>query len=425
MKPYHLETQALHAGLTVDEPHRSRAVPIHRTTAYLFRDTQHAADLFSLKEEGNIYTRIMNPTQEVLEQRMAELEGGAAALALASGTSAIFYSLITIARAGDEIIADTHLYGGTYTMFKQILPDYGITVRLVDLEDKEAVQQAINEHTRAIYVETLGNPVLSVADIEGLSGLAHENDLPLIVDSTFTTPYLMRPIEHGADVVVHSLTKWIGGHGTGIGGLVVDAGTFDWNNGRFPLMTDPDPGYHNIRYASDLPEGVPPYITRMRVVPLRNLGACIAPDNVWIFLQGLETLHLRMQRHSENAMAVAQFLEQNSRVDWVLYPGLDSHPQSNRARHYLKKGFGGMVVFGVKGGKEAGTAFIDKLQLFSHLANVGDAKSLAIHPAGTTHAQLDEKQQRNAGVAPELIRLSIGIEHKDDLIADLDQALKQ
>ena len=419
------ETLALHAGLVKSEETPSRAVPVHRTTAYNFRDTEHAADLFALKELGYIYTRIMNPTQDTLEQRLAALEGGAAALALASGTSAIYYSIINIAEAGDEIVSSSHLYGGTYTMFHDILPHYGITTHFREPNDLDGMRAAINEKTRALFVETIGNPALTVPDLEAMADLAHEHHLPLIVDSTFTTPYLLRPIEHGADVVCHSLTKWIGGHGTGIGGVVVDSGTFDWTAGPFRTLNEPEPSYHGVRFAHDLGElNAVGYILRMRTVPLRNLGAAISPDNAWMFLQGTETLSLRMERHSENALAAARFLESHPQVEWVRYPGLPSHPSHETAKRYLKQGFGGMVVFGIKGGRAAGQRFINSLGLFSHVANVGDAKSLAIHPASTTHSQLDEAAQESAGLQPELVRLSIGLEHIDDIVADLDQALE-
>ncbi len=423
---YRFETLALHAGQVPDSDQHSRGVPVYRTSAYTFTNTEHAANLFALKEPGNIYTRIMNPTQAVLEERVAALEGGAAALALASGTSAIFYSIINIASAGEEIVSSSNLYGGTFTMFHDILPQFGITVRFVDPEDLDALEKAINEKTRAVFFETIGNPGLIVADLEKIAAVAHEHSLPLIVDSTFTTPYLLRPIEHGADVVVHSLTKWLGGHGAGIGGVVVDSGRFDWTNPKFKLYNEPDPSYHGIRYAHDLGDLNPvAFILRMRLVPLRNLGAALSPDNAWIFLQGLETLPLRMERHSENAYKVAEFLEDHPRVEWVSYPGLPSNPAYERNVGYLKRGFGGMVVFGIKGGAASGSAFVENLKLFSHVANVGDAKSLVIHPASTTHSQLSAEDQIVAGVRPELIRLSIGLEHIDDIIADLKLALEQ
>ena len=425
MSSYRFETLALHAGQRKDAEQQSRGVPVYRTTAYLFKDTGHAADLFALKELGNIYTRLMNPTQAVLEERVAALEGGAAALAVASGTSAIFYSIINIASAGEEIVSSSNLYGGTYTMFHDILPQFGITVRFVDPEDLEGLKKAINEKTRAVYYETIGNPALVVADLERVAAVAHENRLPFIVDSTFTTPYLLKPIEYGADIVVHSLTKWLGGHGAGIGGIVVDSGRFDWTDPKFKLFNEPDNSYHGVRYAHDLGELNPvAFIMRMRLVPLRNLGAAISPDNAWIFLQGLETLHLRMERHSENAMKVAEFLENHPGVSWVNYPGLKSGASYERNARYLKRGFGGMVVFGIAGGVEAGAAFVNTLELFSHVANVGDAKSLVIHPASTTHSQLSREDQLSAGVRPELIRLSVGLEHIDDIIGDLKAALE-
>jgi len=423
---YGLGTKCLHAGQEPDPTTMARAVPVYRTSSYTFRDTQHAADLFALKELGNIYTRLMNPTHDVLEKRIAAMEGGVAALALASGTSAIFYSVINICQAGDDIVSANTLYGGTYTMFKDILPQFGIKVNFVDPRNPENFRAAITDNTKLVFCETVSNPGLEVSDLDAIAAIAHDNGLPLIVDSTFTTPYLIRPLEHGADIVVHSLTKWLGGHGTGIGGIVVDSGKFDWTSGKFPLMSEPDPSYHGLRFAHDLGPLAPmAYILRMRLVPLRNLGACIAPDNAWMFLQGVETLHLRMQRHCENAMVVAEFLQQHPAVEWVRYPGLVTDKAHDVAKRYLKKGFGAMVVFGIKGGAEAGKQFIEKLNLFSHLANVGDAKSLAIHPSSTTHSQLSEEDLQSAGIAPELIRLAIGIEDEDDIIDDLKQALAQ
>ncbi|NEZ59045.1 O-acetylhomoserine aminocarboxypropyltransferase/cysteine synthase [Leptolyngbyaceae cyanobacterium CCMR0082] len=419
-----LGTKCLHAGQEPDPTTMARAVPVYRTTAYAFRDTEHAANLFALKELGNIYTRLMNPTQDVLEKRVAAIEGGAAALAVASGTSAIFYSIINICQAGDEIVSANTLYGGTYTMFKDILPQFGIKVNFVDPRNPENFRSAITDKTQLVFCETVSNPGLEVSDLDAIAAIAHENGLPLVVDSTFTTPYLIRPIEHGADIVIHSLTKWLGGHGTGIGGIMVDSGKFDWTSGKFPLMSEPDPSYHGLRYAHDLGPLTPiAYTLRMRLVPLRNLGACISPDNSWIFLQGIETLHLRMQRHCENAMAVAEFLQQHPSVEWVRYPGLETDKAHSTAKRYLKNGFGAMVVFGIKGGADAGKKFIEQLTLFSHLANVGDAKSLAIHPSTTTHSQLSESDLQSAGIAPELIRLAIGIEDIDDIIDDLKQAL--
>jgi len=420
----HIETQVLHAGYTPDPTTGSRAVPLYRTSSFEFRDTEHAANLFSLKELGNIYTRLMNPTTDVLEQRIAALEGGAAALALASGTSAVFYSIINLAQAGDEIIASSNLYGGSYTQFNDILPQLGIKVKFVSPDDNANFTAAITDKTKAIFTETMGNPRLNVADIEKLADVAHSHGLPLIVDNTFATPYLLRPIEHGADIVVHSLTKWLGGHGAGIGGVVVDSGKFDWTTGKHPLLSEPDSSYNGIRYATDLGDLNPlAYILRMRLVPLRNLGACIAPDNSWFFLQGVETLPLRMERHSENALKVATFLQNHQNVDWVSYPGLEGDPSYSLAQKYLPKGAGAMVIFGIKGGETAGRNFIEKLKLFSHLANVGDAKSLAIHPSTTTHSQLTDEQQAAGGITPELVRLSVGLEYIDDILGDLNQAL--
>ena len=426
-KAFRPETLALHGGQTPDPTTLSLGVPIHRTSSYVFKSTEHAANLFALKELGNIYTRIGNPTQDVLEQRISQLEGGAASLALASGTSAIFYAIITLAQVGDEIVSANNLYGGTYTQFDAILPSLGITTRFVDPRDPENFQKAITERTRAIFIETIGNPLLDVADIRKIADVAHRNGLPLIVDATFSTPYLLRTIDHGADIVVNSLTKWIGGHGTGIGGIITDAGRFDWKGGRHPLFTAPDPNYHGLRWALDLPEPLAPiaFILRARTVPLRNLGAAISPDNAWIFLQGIETLPLRIVRHSENALRVAQFLQRHPKVAWVRYPGLPDDPSYALAKQYLKGGFGGMVVFGIKGGSEAGVRLIDNIPLFSHLANVGDAKSLIIHPASTTHSQLSEEQQRAGGLTPDLVRLSIGIEHIDDILEALEAGLAQ
>jgi len=423
---YKFETLCLHAGQVPDQATNSRAVPIHRTSSYVFKSTEHAANLFALKELGNIYTRIMNPTQDDLENRMAALEGGAAALALSSGTSAVYYAIINICSSGDEIVSANNLYGGTYTMFDAILPQFGIHTRFVNPRNPQNFEAAINERTRAIFVETIGNPVLEFTDIEAVAAIAHAHSLPLIVDATFTTPYLFRSIDHGADIVVNSLTKWIGGHGTGIGGVVVDAGKFNWQDPKFNLYNEPDASYHNVRFAHDLGDLNPvAFIMRMRLVPLRNLGACISPDNAWLFLQGLETLPLRMERHSENAMQVAAYLQNHPQAAWVRYPGLQDDPAHPMARKYLNNGFGGMVVFGIKGGFEAGHRFVDNLKLFSHLANVGDAKSLVLHPSSTSHSQLSEEDQEASGLTPDLIRLSIGIEHVDDIIADLEQAFSK
>jgi O-acetylhomoserine (thiol)-lyase len=424
-KKLRFETLALHGGQQVDPITTSRGVPIHRTSSYVFPSTERAANLFALKELGNIYTRIMNPTQDVLEQRVSLLEGGAASVALASGTAAVHNAIITIAQQGDEIVSANNLYGGTYTMFDAILPGFGITTKFVKHDDIKAFEKAITPKTRLIFIETIGNPALDFTDIAEVAKVAHTHGLPLVVDGTFTTPYLLRTIEHGADIVVNSLTKWMGGHGTAIGGIVTDAGTFDWKDKKFKLMNDPDPNYHGLHWASDLPAPLAPiaFALRLRTVPLRNLGACISPDNAWMFLQGLESLPVRMDRHSANALIVAQWLSKHPKVAWVRYPGLPTDPTYPVASKYLKRGFGGMVVFGTKGGKAASEKFINHLKLLSHLANVGDAKSLALHPASTSHSQLSEQQQREGGLTPELVRLSIGIEHVEDIKDDIDQAL--
>ena len=424
-KSYRFETLALHAGQVPDAT-LSRGIPVYRTTSYVFKNTEHAANLFALKELGNIYTRLMNPTTDILEQRVSQLEGGAASLALASGTSAVFYSIITLAKAGDEIVSASNLYGGTYTQFDAILPQFGITTRFVDQRDPKNFEKAINAKTRAIFVETIGNPVLDFTDIKAVADIAHAHGLPLIVDATFTTPYLLQSIEHGADIVVNSLTKWLGGHGSAIGGIITDSGKFTWKgNPRFSLFNDPDSNYHGLRWAHDLPEPLAPiaFALRARTVPLRNLGAAIAPDNSFLFLQGIETLPVRMAKHSENALKVAEYLKKHSKVSWVRYPGLKDDPSYTLASKYLKRGFGGMVVFGIKGGYESAVKLIDNIQLFSHLANVGDAKSLILHPASTSHSQLTEEQQRSSGLTPDLVRLSIGLEHLDDIVEALDDAL--
>ena len=418
------ETLCLHAGQEPDPTTLSRAVPLHRTSSYVFKNTEHAANLFGLKELGNTYTRIVNPTQDVLEQRVSALDGGMASLALASGTSGIFYSVINLCQAGDEIVAANDLYGGTYTQFNDILPQFNIKTNFVDPKDPENFAKAITPKTKMLYCETVGNPALNIADISAIADVAHAHGLPLVVDSTFTTPYLQRPIEHGADIVIHSLTKWLGGHGTGIGGIVVDSGKFDWQSDKFPLMVEPESSYHGVRWAYDLgPLSPLAFILRMRVVPLRNLGACISPDNAWSFLQGIETLPLRMDRHCDNALAIAKHLQGHSAVEWVRFPGLEGDPSYALNEKYLDGKGGSMVVFGIKGGAAAGSKFIDELGLFSHLANVGDAKSLAIHPATTTHSQLGEEQQLAGGITPELVRLSIGLENAADLVEDIDQAL--
>lgn len=426
MSDHQMETLCLHAGQQPDPTTTARGVPVYRTSSYVFRDTTHAADLFALRELGNIYTRLMNPTQDVLEQRLAAMDNGAAALALASGTSAVYYSIINICQSGDELVSANNLYGGTYTMFDQILPQFNIHTRWVDPTDPENFAKAITAKTKLLFCETIGNPALDVADLEAIADIAHAHDIPLVVDGTFTTPALLKPLDHGTDIIIHSLTKWLGGHGTGIGGIVVDSGRFDWTRGNFPLMTEPDDSYHGLRYAIDLPDMLRPvaYVLRMRLVPLRNLGACISPDNSWMFLQGIETLPLRMDRHSSNALSVASHLKENQLADWVYYPGLKGSPGHETAKKYLKNGFGGMVTFGIKGGREAGEKFINSLQLFSHLANVGDAKSLAIHPASTTHSQLNDEQLESGGIKPDMVRLSVGIEHIDDILEDIDQALQ-
>ena len=422
---YHIETLALHAGQEIEPTTRARAVPVYRTTAYNFKSSQHGADLFALREPGNIYARLMNPTNDVLEKRLAQLDGGAAALTLSSGTAAIYFAVTNILRQGDELVSANNLYGGTFTQFDAILPQQGITVRFVPVNDFAATEAAINEKTRALYIETVGNPALDVADIEGYAAIAKKHHLPLIVDATFTPPTLLRPIEHGANIVIHSLSKWIGGHGTGIGGVVVDAGNFDWTDPKFSLYNEPDRGYHGLRFAHDLGELNPlAFILRLRTVGLRNQGPTLAPDAAWLFLQGVESLPLRMERHSSNARKVAEFLKHHPKVAWVRYPGLSGDPSHDLAQKYLPDGAGGMVVFGVRGGSAEGIKLVDNIGLFSILANVGDAKSLIIHPASTTHSQLSDEDQRKAGLTPELVRLSIGLEHVDDIIAALDEALK-
>lgn len=425
-KQYRFETLALHAGQPVDET-LSRGVPVYRTSSYLFKSTEHAANLFALKEPGNIYSRLNNPTTDILEQRVTELEGGAASVAVSSGTSAIFNTIITLAQGGDEIVSANNLYGGTYTQFDAILPKFGIKVSFVDPSDPRNFEAAITEKTKALYIETIGNPVLDFTDVKAVADIAHAHGIPLIADATFTTPYLLKTIELGADIVVQSLTKWIAGHGAAIGGIVTDSGRFNWKSGKYPLFTEPDENYHGLRWALDLPQQLAPiaFALRFRTVPLRNLGACISPDNSWIILQGVETLPLRMIKHSENAMRVAQFLKNHHKISWVRYPGLPDDPSYKTASKYLKNGFGGMVVMGVKGGYDAAVKIIDSIKLFSHLANVGDAKSLILHPASTSHSQLSEQQQRDGGLTSDLIRLSIGLEHHDDLIEALDEALSR
>jgi O-acetylhomoserine (thiol)-lyase len=423
---HRFETIAVHGGQESADPSTlSRGVPIYRTSSYVFTSTEHGANLFALKELGNIYSRLTNPTNAVLEERITQLEGGAASVAVGSGTAAVFYAIITLAQAGDEIVSANNLYGGTYTQFEAILPALGIKTVFVDPKNPEHFAAAITPKTKALFVETIGNPVLDFVDIEAIAAVAHRHGLPLIVDATFTTPYLFRAMEHGADIVVNSLTKWIGGHGTGIGGIITDSGKFNWKGGKHPLLTEPDPNYHGLRWAVDLPDTLAPiaYALRVRTVPLRNLGAALSPDNAWIFLQGTETLPLRIVRHSENALRVALHLKKHPKVAWVRYPGLPEDPTHKLAAKYLKNGFGGMVVFGPKGGYDAAVKFIDKLPLFSHLANVGDAKSLVLHPASTSHSQLSDKEQLAGGLTKDLVRLSIGIEHVDDIIEALDDGL--
>ncbi|MBI4845514.1 MAG: homocysteine synthase [Candidatus Omnitrophica bacterium] len=420
-----IETLALHGGQEPDPATGSRAVPIYQTTSYQFKSTEHAANLFGLKEFGNIYTRLMNPTTDVLEKRIAVLEGGAAALAVASGQSAITLALLNIAQAGDEIVSADNLYGGTYTLFHYTFKRLGVKVKFVKSDDLEGFRKAITPKTKAIYAESIGNPKLNVTDIKAISDIAHKNGIPFILDNT-VTPYLLRPFDHGVDIIVYSATKFIGGHGTSIGGIIVDSGKFDWTNGKFPLIADPDPSYHGINFVEALkPLGNIAYIIKARVTLLRDLGPAMSPFNAFLFLQGLETLHLRMPRHCENALNVAQYLENNPNVSWVNYPGLDSSPEKIKAKRYFPKGAGAILGFGIKGGIEAGKKFIDSLELISHLANVGDAKTLAIHPATTTHQQLSSEEQLATGVTPDFIRLSIGIEHLNDIVADIDQALKK
>lgn len=421
-RPLSLDTLAVHAGQELDPATLSRAVPLYQTTSYGFRDTEHAANLFALKETGNIYTRIMNPTTDVFEKRIAALEGGAAALAVSSGQAAITYSIMNIAGAGDEIVSGSSLYGGTYSLFANTLPKYGITTHFVDSNHPNEFREKINEKTKALYLETIGNPRGDVADLRAIADIAHEHGIPLIVDNTFPSPYLLRPIEHGADIVVHSATKFIGGHGTSIGGVIVDGGKFDWAaSGKFPGLTEPDPSYHGVVYTEAV--GPVAYIIKARVQLLRDMGAALSPFNAFLLLQGLETLHLRMKRHSSNALAVARYLESHPAVESVSYAGLESHPSYKLAQRYLPKGQGAILTFEVKGGVEAGKKLINAVKLFSHLANVGDSKSLIIHPASTTHSQLEGEELTLTGVTPGMVRLSVGTEGIDDIIADLDTAL--
>jgi O-acetylhomoserine (thiol)-lyase len=423
MSQHRAETIALHGGQVPDPTTNARAVPIYQTTSYTFDDTQHAADLFALKVPGNIYTRIMNPTWDVLEQRLTALEGGLAACVTASGQAAVTYAVLNICRAGDNIISVSQLYGGTYNFFAHTLPQYGIEVRFVDADDPSAVAANVDDKTRLVFAETLGNPRLNVVDIKAWADAAHAAGLPLIVDNTVPTPVGCPVFELGADVAVHSLTKYIGGHGTSIGGAIIDSGTFDWvaHAERYPGLTKPDPSYHGVVWSEAL--GPAAYIGRVRTVLLRNTGAALSPFNAFLFLQGIETLPLRMERHQQNAMAVARHLKGHEGVEWLQYPGLEDDPYHEVAKRTLRGGFGALVTFGITGGREAGQKFIESLELFSHLANIGDAKSLAIHNASTTHSQLNDEELAAAGVTQDTVRLSVGIEHIDDILADLDQAL--
>jgi len=418
-----VESLALHGGQEPDPTTGARAVPIYQTTSYQFQNTDHAANLFALKEFGNIYTRLMNPTNDVLEKRIALMEGGVGALALSSGQSAITLGLLNIAQAGDEIVSADNLYGGTYNLFHYTFPKLGISVKFVPSNDLDAIQKAITDKTKAVYAESIGNPKLDVADLEGISAVAHRNNIPFVLDNT-VSPYLLRPFDYGVDIIAYSATKFIGGHGTSMGGILVDSGKFDWTKGNFPLITKPDPSYHGLNFVEALkPLGNIAYIIKARTGLLRDLGPAMSPFNAFLFLQGVETLPLRMPRHSENALAVAAYLEKHPLVTWVNYPGLASSPEKKRAEKYLAKGAGAILGFGIKGGAEAGKKFINSLEMVSHLANVGDAKSLAIHPATTTHQQLSAEEQLATGVTPDFIRLSIGIENIDDILEDIGQAL--
>jgi O-acetylhomoserine (thiol)-lyase len=420
MTNYKQETLAVHAGQTPDPTTGAIAVPIYRTTAYQFNDSDHARKLFALEEPGNIYSRIMNPTVDVFEKRVAALEGGAAAVALSSGMAAIAFSILNIARAGDHIVAANSLYGGTYNLFANTLPRYGITATFVDERDPDAFEAAIQDNTKAIYAETIGNPSLTIVDIERLADIAHKHEIPFIIDNTFASPIGANPIEFGADIVIHSATKWIGGHGTTIGGVVVDAGNFDWTRGKFPDYTEPDASYHGIRYGIDTAAAA--FATRLRVILLRDFGPTLSPDAAFNFIQGLETIHLRVPRHNENALKVAEYLQGHDKVEWVRYNGLPNSENAELAKKYLKNGAGSVLTFGIKGGREAGRQLIDTVELFSHVANVGDARSLIIHPASTTHQQLNAEELIASGVPEELVRLSIGLENADDIIAALEKA---
>jgi O-acetylhomoserine (thiol)-lyase len=419
---YHLETLALHAGQKVDSDTLSRAVPVYQTTSYCFKSTEHAANLFALKEFGNIYTRLMNPTTDVLEKRLAALEGGVGGLALSSGQSAIYVSIFNICGAGGHIVSSNSLYGGTVTLFSQTFKKLGIDVTFVDPKKPENFAGAIRDNTRLIYIESIGNPKNDILQYEKIAEIAHKNGMPVICDNTVTTPMLFRPFEYGIDIVVHSCTKFIGGHGTSIGGAIVDSGKFGWANGRYPELTDPDPSYHGVKYVESFGELA--YIIKARTQFLRDMGSCMSPFNAFLFLQGLETLHLRMPRHSENALKLAKWLEKHKSVNWVNYPGLQSHPDYALAKKYMPNGQSAILGFGIKGGKKAGIKFINSVKLASHLANIGDSKTLVIHPASTTHQQLTEAEQLAAGVTADYVRVSVGTEHIDDIIADFDQALK-
>lgn len=421
--PWHLDTLSIHGGQVVDDFSKARAVPIYQTSSYVFDNTEHARKLFALEEDGNIYTRIMNPTQNVFEERIAALEGGVGALATSSGQAAIHLALLNIVESGDEIVASSNLYGGTYNLLNITFKKLGIKVHFVDPSHPDNFKNAITDKTKAVYAETIGNPRIDVLDIEAVADIAHNHNIPLIVDNTFPTPYLLRPFEFGADIIVHSATKFIGGHGTSIGGVIVDSGKFNWDNGKFPGLVEPDESYHGISYTKDVGEAA--YITKARVQLLRDLGSAVSPFNVHEFLIGLETLHLRLERHSENALRVAQYLEQHPKVTWVNYPGLENNAYHQLAQKYLPDGQGAILTFGIDGTVDDIAKFVDGLNLFSHLANVGDSKSLIIHPASTTHLQLSPEDQKASGIVPELVRLSVGTENINDIIADLDNGFKE
>lgn len=422
-KKYRIETLGIHGGLQPDPVTGARALPIYLTTAYQFKNTEHAANLFALKEQGNIYTRIMNPTVAVLEERIALMEGGVGALGLASGSAAITMAIMNIAGAGDEIVSSSEIYGGTYNLFAVTLPKYGINVRFVDQSDPENFRKAITPKTKAIFAETIGNPGLNILDFEKVAAIAQEHGIPLIVDNTFGTPYLIRPIEYGANIVVHSATKWIGGAGATMGGLIVDGGNFDWNSPKFPGFTEPDPSYNGLVYAEAL--GNLAFITKARVQLLRDTGPSLSPFNAHQLALGLETLHVRMKEHIANTRKIVEYLKNHPQVEWVNYPELEDHPSYELAKKYMPKGAGSIVTFGIKGGRKAGEKLINSVKLWSHLVNVGDAKSLIVHPASTTHSQLDEKELASTGVTEDMIRLSVGIENVEDLIEDLEQAIQK